>query len=451
MILKKTVFLILTLCTIAFYCCSSCAEISAGVDSKSGELLTIQQGIVLVLKDSRLVKIEMADENMSFDDTIVALSPLLPHLSANIAKTYNMYTPTMIFGGMEVPMGDKNPLSGGFSIYQTLFDFGKSISNYKASTEMLHARKASVESVKRTVMLEFIVSYFDLLEAEKMIVVAEREVESLTSYLNDMEHLYEQGVIVENDLLPAKVKLADAEQKLIASNNRREIVAAALNTMLTMPLTESIITQDVKMGILELPELSDAWSSAEAKRPEMVFFNKQIESSTLREQAKTVQNLPTVFVDGGYKYTQNQYMVHEDDTYVNLGAKMDLYDGGATGAEIMKERHLHERLQEQEKKVIEDIRYEVKRSFLGVKDAMEKLEVAKGALAQAEENVRFYRVKYNNGVATSTDVIEAINLQTKAETNYYSADYELKRCYAKLIYSMGDDLISIYNNPLDAS
>jgi outer membrane protein TolC len=351
----------------------------------------------------------------------------------------------MMFGAMDVPMGDKNPLSGGFDIYQTLFDFGKSISSYQASTEAFHARKASLESIKRTVTLEFIVSYFGFLEVEKMITVAEKEVESLTSYLNDMEHLFEEGVIVENDLLPAKVKLADARQKLIASRNGREVAAALINTMLTLPLTENILTKDWQSEAYKLPELDEAWNSALSLRPEITFYNKQIRSSVLRERSKTVQNLPTVFVDGGYQYTQNQYMVHEDNAYIKFGAKIDLYDGGATGADIMKERNLHKKLQEQKNKLEDDIKFEVKRSYLGLKDAIEKLEVAKNALDQAEENVRFYRVKYNNGAATSTDVLEAISLQTKAQTNYYSADYELKRSYTRLMYSMGLDLVSLYN------
>ncbi|MDD5422375.1 MAG: TolC family protein [Candidatus Omnitrophica bacterium] len=445
MISRKILALIMVFFAAGFPFRAECAELSNNTADKCGKLLTIPEGVSIVLRDNRLLKIEIAGKDMSFDDTLIALSPLLPHLSAHISKTYNRYAPAMSFGALEVTMGDKNPLSGGFDIYQTLFDFGKSISNYKASAEMFNARKASVGSIKRTVILEFIVSYFDLLEIEKMIAVAEKEVESLTSYLNDMEHLYEQGIIVENDLLPAKVKLADAKQKLIASRNRRESAAAGINTMLTMPLTEDISTQDVKMNTPELPGLNDAWNSAEAKRPEILFFDKQLRSSTLRERAKAVENLPTVFVDAGYAYTQNQYMVYEDDTYVKLGAKMDLYDGGKTGAEVMKERHLHRQLQEQKNKIVEDIKYEVKRSFLGLKDAIEKLAVAKGALAQAEENVRFYRVKYINGAATSTDVLEAISLQTKAEINFYSADYELKRCYTRLVYSMGNDLVSIYD------
>ena len=421
-----------------------CAEISSGPVAEGSRTITISDGISMVLRDSRLVKIEISDKDMSFEDTLIALSPLLPHLNTSMTKTYNQYTPAMIFGATSVPMGDKDPLSWQIDIYQTLFDFGKSISNYKASTEFLHARKAKVESVKRTVTLEFIATYFDLLEMEKMITVAEKEVDSLTAYLTDANHLYEEGVIVKNDLLPARVKLADAKQKLIAARNRREVVAASLSTMLTLPLTEDIIVQDTESRMPKLPDLAEAWNAAEARRPEILFFNNQIKSSILRERAKTVENLPTIFADAGYSYNQNEFMVHQDNASITLGAKMDLYDGGVTGAEIMKERYLHKKLQEQKNKLVDDIRYEVKDSRLGVKDAIAKLDVAKDALAQAEENVRFYRVKYNNGVATSTDVLEAISLQTRAQTNYYSADYELKRSYAKFMYSMGSDLTAIY-------
>lgn len=434
-------FIIFTV-SISFYAYGE--ELPFSLKKEEAKFLTIPEGVSIVLKDSRLVKIELAGKDMSFSDTLIALSPLLPHISGNISKTYQRYIPTMMFGAMDAPMGDKNPLSGGFDIYQTLFDFGKSISTYQASTEIFHASKASVDSMKRTVTLEFIVSYFDLLESEKMTIVAEKEVESLTSYLNDMQHLYDQGVIVENDLLPAKVKLADAKQKVIASHNGRAVAAALVSTMLTLPLTEDILTKDWQSEIPKLPELGDAWGSALSLRPEIVFFNKQIRSSVLRERAKTVQNLPTVFVNGGYQYTQNQYMVHEDNAYVKFGAKMGLYDGGATGADIMKERNLHKKLQEQKNKLVDDIKFEVKRSYLSLKDAIEKLEVAKNALDQAEENVRFYRVKYSNGAATSTDVLEAISLQTKAQTNYYSSDYELKRSYTRLMYSMGLDLVSLY-------
>jgi outer membrane protein TolC len=110
----------------------------------------------------------------------------------------------------------------------------------------------------------------------------------------------------------------------------------------------------------------------------------------------------------------------------------------------LKERARQKQLNEQKGKLNEDIKFEIQDSYYGLKNACEKVQVAKGALEQADENVRFYRVKYNAGGATTTDVLEAINLQTKAQANYCTDNYEMKRSYAKLMYSMGLDLSLIY-------
>jgi hypothetical protein len=59
------------------------------------------------------------------------------------------------------------------------------------------------------------------------------------------------------------------------------------------------------------------------------------------------------------------------------------------------------------------------------------------------------RVKYAEGIATATDVLEAIALQTGAETNHTRVTYEVKRGAAKLMYSMGIDLVSVYGRMKD--
>jgi outer membrane protein TolC len=409
-----------------------------------GRVITISQGIKMVLKDSRLLKIALPDNEMAYQDSLIARSVLLPHLNVTAIKTYNRYQDIAKFGSLEVSAANKNPFSFGVDVYQTLFDFGKSLSNYRASNELWKAAKAHSESVKRVATLEFIVAYFDLLEAESMIAVAKKEVESLSSYLNDVEHLYKQGVVVKNDLLPAKVRLADAKQKLIAALNERKVAAARLNNILALSLREKIKAQDIQMQPPQFPEIEDAWKVAEAQRPEVAFYADQIKASVSSERAKAVENFPVFFIDGGYTYNQNKYIVHQDNLSVNLGATMNLYDGGAARAELSKERSRQKQLKEQKDKLIEDIKFEIEDSFFGLKNACEKVLVAKDALKQAQENVRYYRAKYNAGSATPTDVLEAIALQTSAQTNYCNADYELKRDYAKLMYSMGIELPLIY-------
>ncbi|MDD4954833.1 MAG: TolC family protein [Candidatus Omnitrophica bacterium] len=422
-----------------------CAEdVAAKKGQEDKKNISISQGIQMVLSDNRLIKVTIPDNEMAYQDTLVSRSVLLPNLNVTAVKTYNRFQDKMKFGSDAFAVSDKDPFSFGVDVYQTLFDFGKSLSNYRASKELWKATQAHTESVKRVATLEFLIAYFNVLEAEKMIVVAQREMESLESYLKDTEHLYEQGVVVRNDLLPTKVRLADAKQKLIAARNDREVATARLNNILALPLRENIGLQDIQMQSPQLPEIEGAWKEAEVKRPEITFYSNSIKASFFSEKAKQVENLPVVFAEGGYTYNQNKYQVHEDNLSVNLGAKMNFYDGGAAKAEVLKERSLQKQLKEKKNKLIEDIKFEIEDSFFGLKNACEEVIVARDALEQAGENVRFYRVKYNNGSATPTDVLAAIALETKAQTNYFSADYGLKRNYAKLMYAMGQDLKSIY-------
>ena len=420
------------------FCCQAHAQ-------EQARLITISGGIQIVLKDNRLIRIALPDNEMAYQDSLIARSALLPQLNANVTKTFNRFQPAMKFGSTDVNTADKEPLGYGFDVYQTLFDFGKSLSNYRASRELFKAQKAHTESVKRVATLEFIIAYFNLLEVDRMIVVFKKEVESLTSYLNDIEHLYEQGAAVKNDLLPAKVRLADVKQRLITARNDRIIAAAKLNNILALPLREKITVQDIKMQPPEFPEMEDTWNMAKAQRPEVAFYQNQIESSLLSARAKAVENFPTLFVDAGYAFSQNRYLTHENNASVELGAKMNLYDGGSSRAELLKERSRREQITGQKDKLIEDIKLEIEDSYFGLKNACEKIVVASDALEQAEENVRVYRVKYQAGSATPTEVLDAITLRTRAQTNYYNDDYELKRGYAKLMYSMGIDLGLVYS------
>ena len=94
----------------------------------------------------------------------------------------------------------------------------------------------------------------------------------------------------------------------------------------------------------------------------------------------------------------------------------------------------------------DDIKLEIEISTLDLKNAREKVSVARETLSQAEENMRVFRARYNAGNATSTEVLEAIALEERAQTNYYRGDYELKRAYARLMYSQGNELASIYRH-----
>mgnify|MGYP000928658134 CR=1 FL=1 len=407
-------------------------------------LITLSDGIKSVLNDNRLIRIALSESAMGYQDTLLARSALLPQVSVFAGKEFLRYQPMMRSGGSEIKTANKAPSSYGIAVYQTLFDFGKSIFEYRAARKLLQAREENIKVVKRLAVLEFITAYFDLLEAEKMIVVYEQEAEALEAHLNDVEHLFAQGAAVKSDLLPAKIELADVRQKSIAARNDRQIAAARLNTILAFPLRVSIKVADPDLNVPELPSRYAARVTALAQRPEIAFYQEQIAGADLSQRAKSTGNLPVIYADAGYSYEQNDYQVHEDNASIMLGAKMNLYDGGSTQAAVAKERAHQRLLSEQKDKLIDDIGLELEESFFAFQNAREKIAVAATTLEDAEENVRVYRVRYAAGSATTTEMLEAISLQTKAKTNHYRDDYELKRSYAKVLYSMGEDLAAAF-------
>jgi outer membrane protein TolC len=149
-------------------------------------------------------------------------------------------------------------------------------------------------------------------------------------------------------------------------------------------------------------------------------------------------------VAGGYDFTQNRYQEPEGNWQVTAGLSLNLFKGGSTKAALMKIENQKLQLLQQKAKLEDDIRLEVERYILDLRDARERVAVTRDAVGQAEENLRINSVRYTEGVGTATDVLDAVTLLTIAETNHYRALYDLRRAEAAVIYAEGQDLLEVY-------
>jgi outer membrane protein len=418
--------------------------VSAGI--AYADVLTLSEGLGLVTKDSRLIKISKREESVSEADTLLARSKMLPTINASLSQTFLTYQPEAIFGSQIVPMSEKDFLSYSLSIQQTLYDFKRNSSIYEASKLILETKKFDTRRIKNLVSLDFALIYFDLLELEKMILVAEKEVERLESHLRDAKNLYDEGVITKNDLFQADVRLSDARQRLVAVRNLREIKASYLNNAIARPLKTDIRVMDVKETPSDgIPvELEKAWGCAESQRPEIQIVNTTFKVLDKEEVAKRTEYYPKFFLQGGYDFTENRYQVHEGNWSLTAGMNLNLFSGGGTKAEVLKIQQQRLKLLEQRNKLTDEIKLEVEKYLLDLKTSKEKITVTKDAVGQAEENLRINRVRYTEGVGTATEVLDAVTLLTIAETNFYKSLYDFKRAEAGLIYSIGKDLSEAY-------
>ena len=134
--------------------------------------------------------------------------------------------------------------------------------------------------------------------------------------------------------------------------------------------------------------------------------------------------------------SENPYGDREN-VWVGLSLNWELWDWGIRGrevaavrAELLSQKALLEEIKDR-------VKLEVREAYLGLRAAEKKIEVARSALSAAQENFRLNRARFREGLADTTDVMDAETLLTRAQTHEIAAlaEYEIAR--ARLSYAVG--------------
>jgi outer membrane protein TolC len=410
----------------------------------TSQALSLQEGLKIVTETGRDVQIARSDEDVARASVSLARSPWLPWVDVYGRETWLQYTPEAIFGANTVPISQDQFLTYGVRATQLLYDFGKTSSSIDAAQYGLKAREMGTDRLKNQAALDFITVYLDLLESEKLLQVAREEVQQYEAHKKDTEIQYRTGVVTKNEVLQADVTLADSRQRLLTAENLRSLRESKINSLLLKSLNDAAQPEEVKASPAAGLTLEEAWASAEASRSQLKELDAAIAAKEQVVQSTQAEYLPTLYVSGGYEYSANKYMVHQDNWSAIVGVNINLSSGGASNSKIGMAKAELRSLKLSREKLLDTIRLEVKSAYLDLQSSSQKMEVTKTAVAQAEENLRLQRLRYKEGVGTATEVLDAVTLLTTAESNSWKSLYGIKRSEAILLNAAGKDLVSAY-------
>jgi outer membrane protein len=411
----------------------------------AGHALTLQEGLKIVTENGRDVSIARSDEEIARGAVSLARSPWLPSLDVYGRETWLRYQPYAIFGPNRVPTSDDQFATYGFKATQLLYDFGKTSSSVSSAQYGLKAREAGTFRTRNRAAVEFISAYFDLLEAEELLKVAQEEVTRYEAHRKDAEARLKAGVVTRNEVLQTNVLLADSKQRLLTAQNNRSLRASKLNSTLMRPLNEPVHPAEIAGMPLGVVSLEQAWTEAEQSNPDLRDLDARVRAKEESVSAVRAEYMPTFYVSGGYEYSENPYLVHQDNWALIAGVNINLSSGGATSSKVSMTKSELLSLRLNREKLLDTVRLDVQAAWLDLQSSTQKVEVASAAVAQAEENLRLQRLRYKEGVGTSTDVLDAVTLMTTSETNAWKANFGVRRAEAALLYTMGRDLAGAYN------
>ncbi len=406
--------------------------------------LTLKDGLETVVEKGYDSRIALAQEGIANAASQGALAPLLPQVQAYTGKTWLQYKPEAKALGMTIPQSDDEFRAYGIQARQTVFDFGKAASAWKSAKLSAEAQKATTLKTANSSARDFILGYIGLIDAGHAVAVAEEVKRSVEAHLGDAQAQFDAGAVTRNDVLQAGVARDEASLRLIETNDEVVRRSAAIDAMLLLPVTEPVKVEDPSMPHPPLPSYEDAVAAALANKPDLKAQRIRIEAKEAEIRSKWADFLPTFFVQGGYAYTENPYVVHPGNWSLYAGATMDIFSGGATVAAVRGARAELQSMRAEYDKSVQMATLEVQNALLTLQTARERVPVAEHAVEQATEALRIERVRYEEGDENSTGVLDAVAALSRAELSRYDAQSALSSAEALYLYAAGVPLYTAY-------
>ena len=295
-------------------------------------------------------------------------------------------------------------------------------------------------SVENALVASVLVSYYNVLVAQEAIKIAQESVTTVETELRIMRVRYKDGAVLKSDILSLEVRLAQAREELVRSENNESRTIAALANLLGLdPDTSLTLFGDDEVSASLPDDYQSGLVYALAKRPELEKVRRQIIQSRMELDSARAEYLPTL--DAQLHYYLDDPSLDFDTDRENWTAgfilKWDLFSGFGTKARADRAQRVLEEMLAADRKTILSVQLDLKTAYLRLAEAEARLRVTEASVAQAEESFSLVKKQYEGGSVTITRYLEAELARNRARLRSIVAFYDKEKAAAEIGRAMG--------------
>ena len=269
--------------------------------------------------------------------------------------------------------------------------------------------------------------YYTVLQADDMQVLARESVERLAEHLKNVKAQYDVGVVAKVDVLRSEVELANAQQNLIKAENAYKISEANFNKIIGLPLATNLSLEDTLTYTPYEQDLAYCLDYAAKNRPELEQAKQGVEAARgqVRQARSGYQPQISAVASQNFGTSDAHWPADEESNWtVGVQASLTIFDTGVTRAKSHAARANYFSAQEAYRDTIDAVNLDVRSQYLNMREAEKRISTTEVAVSQAEEDYRIAQLRYQAGVGTNTDVLDAQVALTDAQTNYLQSIYD---------------------------
>ncbi len=343
-------------------------------------------------------------------------------------------------------MGLENTYSGALALTQPIYVAGKIGLALRIAKSYLQLSKTVEKQTLQDLRLGLAQSYFGTMLAEELVGVQRQALEQARKHRDRTRLLFEQGTVSEYDKIRAEVGAANWEPEVLAADNNYRQALLQLQLLLGLSGQDSIeFVGTFDTGRTPPEPLDEAVQRALTQRPEVEALGHQrmIQRRLLAIERRNLY-WPSLYGSASvtWQAQAEDFRFSNYDwirsTAAGVALSIPLFNGFATPARIQQVQSDLRHLDYQESDLRQAVHNQVESACNELNRALKALEVQEQNLAQAEKGYGIAQVRYDNGLSTQLELLDAELQVNMARANRVRALYDLTVARFALARAAGD-------------
>lgn len=316
-----------------------------------------------------------------------------------------------------------------------LFTGGRVPAANAAATARVDEALAERRLTQGTLAVELVRRYFGLRLARAATAVRAQVVEGMSRHVFDATRLEQEGLIARVERLSAEVALAEAERQHRRARDEEALAGLALAATLSLdtppdPSTPLFVARD-------LDPVAVFRERAHAAHPALARLDTQARLAAQAERAEAGKRWPEVYAFGLRELHEGDLTILEPAWAVGLGASWTLFDGGERARRTAAAREQAARVAAMHARVRRDLATLVEAKYREVRRARDQFDTLHAMLGLADEHLRVRSRAFEEGLATSLEVVDARLALARAQLERLVAAYDYDVALAELLEASG--------------
>ena len=335
---------------------------------------------------------------------------------------------------LSLPLLQRNLTTIDANLSWPIFTGGKRIYASRIGNRMIDLAQVGKDETQALLQTELIETYYALNLAAKVVEVRKATYQNLQKHYEHALKLEANGMITKAERLFAMVNSQEAKREWESAKQAYEIAHRTFCSLLNMENSDIEFTPVTPLFIID--ELPDSLYFKSLSQSANYTVNKlRLEESIANNQLRISQSayLPNIALLGKHTlYAQNIPSNLMPRTMIGIGFTWNLFDGLNREADVRTSRLTKQSLILGREEATNKLNVMIDELSNELQQAEEEVSTLQATIAMSKELLRIRRKSFEEGMSTSTEVVDAEVMLSKVQIAQLMAYYQFDVSLATL-------------------